>query len=115
MILFCFAVPLALNSTSIGVALFQTRLYFSWSAIPCGSRNGDITGYKYELREGDTNNGRVVFGPSTIQVLIADIISLSCGTTYRFGVAGINSAGTGPYSYKTASTSCCTRGNDNNN
>lgn len=98
-----------IDTNSIFHTPYEHQLYFSW-LIPCGSRNGEITGYIYYLA-GDYNNAPTVKGPTAITASSVTITGLACATTYRLYVAAINSAGEAPYSdYKTASTTYCSRG-----
>ena len=105
-----FSVPIKIDTNSISNISSENEIYFSWTGIPCGSRNGELTGYTYILRQG--NSATVVTGPTSITVTTSVAITgLSCDTTYRFYVAGENSEGQGAYSDPTtATTLCCTRG-----
>ncbi|XP_071799484.1 receptor-type tyrosine-protein phosphatase mu-like isoform X2 [Asterias amurensis] len=69
-------------------------LSFTWDPIPCGFRHGSIK-YHYKLQQKDVNSsreGQVV--PEAVTVASG---LLPC-TDYMFEVAGVTSAGRGPYS-----------------
>ena len=69
----------------------------TWNPVPCVHRNGDITGYKIQVKG--------VYGkdkPKTIQgdknKYMYPLYELIPGRTYEVALAAINAAGTGPYS-----------------
>ena len=65
----------------------------SWDAIDCIERNGNIDDYEVEFRRSDgseTTEGVVVGQTFTA-------IGLQFFTAYTFRVAGVNSAGRGPF------------------
>ncbi|XP_033636799.1 tyrosine-protein kinase receptor Tie-1-like [Asterias rubens] len=69
-------------------------LSFTWDPIPCGSRHGSIE-YHYKLQQKDVNSSREgQVAPETVTVASG---LLPC-TDYMFQVAGVTSAGRGPYS-----------------
>ena len=60
----------------------------TWSELPCGSRSGSITMYKYQLQH---NNALVTAG-QTGNMTLAFSDLMPCGE-YMFGVSAVNVAG----------------------
>ncbi|XP_072037012.1 tyrosine-protein phosphatase Lar-like [Amphiura filiformis] len=66
---------------------------FTWIDVPCGDRNGVITGYDYILYDSSgtqVDNGNVAIKTVTVT-------SLMPGTMYTFWVRAKTAAGDGPY------------------
>ena len=66
----------------------------SWSTIECIERNGEITNYTAVFQE---QGGAVIPGEVNVMDRTFTASGLTPHTNYTFGVAGVNSNGTGPY------------------
>ena len=88
------SVPVSPPDNVTNTEISTTSLSFVWGEVPCGSRAGVVTGYRYKLVNVETG---VETTGSTInmQVRLADL--MSC-TGYNFSVAGRTNVGTGPFS-----------------
>ena len=75
-----------------------------WGETPCLSRNGVITGYIVRALRNGRVERTVSVGGNTSGATISGLIP---STTYGVQVAGVNSAGTGPF---TSSISIRTEG-----
>ncbi|XP_072047720.1 uncharacterized protein [Amphiura filiformis] len=80
-----------------------SSLTFTYNAIPCGSRYGNIQ-YQYEITDLSTNNVMIADDESIDESITNDVVtvtinSLQCRTGYRFRVRGANDDGQllGPY------------------
>ncbi len=93
-------VPTGQPENAISSGGQTNNLSFTWDPIPCGSRHGSIT-YHYRLQQKDVSSnvteGQVVPEAVTVAGLIP------C-TDYIFQVAGVTSAGQGPYSTSVEAT-----------
>ncbi|XP_071799499.1 uncharacterized protein [Asterias amurensis] len=70
-------------------------LSFTWDPIPCGFQHGSIV-YQYKLQQKDVNSSRE--GQVASEAVTVASGLLPC-TDYIFQVAGVTSAGQGPYSF----------------
>ncbi|XP_072013096.1 netrin receptor unc-40-like isoform X2 [Amphiura filiformis] len=71
----------------------STTITYSWDEIPCGNRNGVITGYRYEVTQSDS----VVLADDTPLRSIT-VESLLPNTEYSFRVAARTKVGLGDFS-----------------
>ena len=85
-------------------AVTPNNITVQWREIPCLSRNGVITGYIVRAFRNGRVERTVSVGGSTLGATISGLIP---STTYTVQVAGVNSAGTGPF---TSSISIRTEG-----
>ena len=85
-------------------AIASNNITVQWGEIPCLSRNGVITGYIVRAFRNGTVERTVSIGGSTSRATMSGLIP---STTYGVQVAGVNSAGTGPF---TSSISIRTEG-----
>ncbi|XP_038066548.1 tyrosine-protein kinase receptor Tie-1-like [Patiria miniata] len=65
----------------------------SWHPIPCGKRDGDITGYTYELR--DASGSMIQTADTTAESVEVD--GLSQGASYSFRLWASTRVGPGPW------------------
>ena len=85
-------------------AITPNNIPVQWGEIPCLSRNGVITGYIVRAFRNGRVERTVSVGGDTSGATISGLIP---STTYGVQVAGVNSAGTGPF---TSSISIRTEG-----
>ncbi len=92
----CFTVPIGTVADLTPTAQTSETLTFEWEEVPCGSRQGNITYYQYELYDVDMQfiKGDKVEAPIT-NVTIVDLVPC---TSYYFRVAPVTQIETGPYS-----------------
>ncbi len=73
----------------------STALEFSWYALPCRNRNGDIR-YRYQLKPSGSSSFIRSDVTDQLSVRLQDLMT---NTAYEFQVAAINSVGQlGPFS-----------------
>ena len=75
------------------------NITMTWDTIECIERNGIITGYTVVFQE---QGGANVPGNTVNRTFSAE--GLTPGTNYTFQVAGVNDAGTGPFTNVTVIT-----------
>ena len=85
-------------------AITPNNITVQWGEIPCLSHNGVITGYIVRALRNGIVERTVSVGGNTSGATISGLIP---STTYGVQVAGVNSAGTGPF---TSSISIRTEG-----
>ena len=85
--------PFEVNTPSITSRSFS----ISWTEIECTEHNGLITNYTVEFQE---EGGAVIPGVIVNRTFTAS--GLTPYTNYTFRVAGVNQAGTGPFSDTTS-------------
>ncbi len=76
-------------------AIMSTNITLTWTEIDCLDRNGVITSYMIQYREG-TNTDMTITTPSSATTHV--ITGLKPFTQYTFTVAGVNSVGSGSFS-----------------
>ncbi len=91
--------PTGLSATANG----QTRIDLSWTA-PSSDGGGAITGYKIEVSEDSGTTWTVLVDNSGSTTTMYEHTGLTAGTTRRYRVSAINSAGTGAASNEASAT-----------
>ena len=100
-----FSVPSAAPANVQVDTATDTSLTFTWDEVPCGSRGGEITRYRYSFAEsGESFDAGNTFDTSDADRSITRT-GLTCNTEYIFRVAAINGDGVGPYSSTVTATS----------
>ncbi|XP_022092290.1 receptor-type tyrosine-protein phosphatase T-like [Acanthaster planci] len=88
------------NVTSFNVS--DNSVSFRWGEVPCGSRGGVVTQYRYQLSSTNNTGGAESASSNEMFVRIDDDV-LPC-TNYSFQVAAVTMLGPGPYSNLTSVT-----------
>ncbi|XP_055589281.1 roundabout homolog 2-like [Uranotaenia lowii] len=93
--------PPSAPPTEVRVGVINTTAAFvRWSPPPVNLLNGELTGYKIQIKSNTTNKvlGQMVLNSTTQSVVIN---SLTPGATYIAKVASLTAGGIGPYSLPT--------------
>ncbi|XP_017779300.1 PREDICTED: protein sax-3-like, partial [Nicrophorus vespilloides] len=76
--------------------LNSTAVYLKWKSPPLGSLNGELQGYKVEVRSNGTDGHLDVVQVGVTPTLLLG--NLTAGISYNIRVAAATRAGAGPYS-----------------
>lgn len=79
-----------------GRLLNSTTVYLKWKPPPAPSLNGELQGYKVEVRSNNTDNKVDVVNVGTAPTLLLG--NLTSGVSYSVRVAAATRAGIGPFS-----------------
>ena len=79
---------------NVSFSVTSTSFIVNWQMIACIERNGVITSYAVIFQE---QGGAVIPGEVNVINRTFTASGLTPHTNYSFGVAGVNSNGTGPY------------------
>lgn len=92
--------------------LNSTAVFLKWQAPAIGSLNGDLQGYKVEIKTNGSETTKLVPVGKTPNLLLSN---LSAGISYYVRVAATTRAGLGPYNAAaTLRLEPTTRAMDNN-
>lgn len=94
--MFSFSVPNEPPTNMEALLLNSTAVYLKWKSPPLSSLNGELQGYKVEVR---TNYSGSQVDSMTVGVSPTLLLgNLTAGVTYNVRVAAATRAGVGPFS-----------------